>query len=175
MGRNFLQEGWGAFSLYIVLTTQQKLEGVTALGCWFPLLASCPQDLIHGTSRDISTLQCHENHNPLVSLFGSVTAQRLKTLANPTNIMFQTYEGITRSSCQQEMMDIKEFTDKPLPPNDWRYWGTDLVQKNISIIVVQFKHLPVPGPETSDICSVKYFVIACQRRWLNNIPISANI
>uniref|UniRef100_A0A8C7AKJ7 Acyl-protein thioesterase 1 n=1 Tax=Neovison vison TaxID=452646 RepID=A0A8C7AKJ7_NEOVI len=109
----------GALSLYTALTTQQKLAGVTALSCWLPLRASFPQGPISGVNRDISILQCHGDCDPLVPLmFASLTAEKLKTLVNPANVTFKTYEGMMHSSCQQEMMDIKQFIDKLLPPVD---------------------------------------------------------
>ncbi|XP_069931100.1 acyl-protein thioesterase 1 isoform X5 [Oryctolagus cuniculus] len=109
----------GALSLYTALTTQQKLAGVTALSCWLPLRASFPQGPISGANRDISILQCHGDCDPLVPLmFGSLTVEKLKTLVNPANVTFKTYEGMMHSSCQQEMMDVKQFIDKLLPPID---------------------------------------------------------
>ncbi|KAF6099721.1 hypothetical protein HJG60_011473 [Phyllostomus discolor] len=109
----------GALSLYTALTTQQKLAGVTALSCWLPLRASFPQGRISGVNRDISILQCHGDCDPLVPLmFGSLTVEKLKTLVNSANVTFKTYEGLMHSSCQQEMMDIKHFIDKLLPPVD---------------------------------------------------------
>ncbi|ELW71989.1 Acyl-protein thioesterase 1 [Tupaia chinensis] len=92
----------GALSLYTALTTQQKLAGVTALSCWLPLRASFPQGPISGVNRDISILQCHGDCDPLVPLmFGSLTVEKLKTLVNPANVTFKTYEGMMHSSCQQ--------------------------------------------------------------------------
>uniref|UniRef100_A0A8I3X249 Acyl-protein thioesterase 1 n=1 Tax=Callithrix jacchus TaxID=9483 RepID=A0A8I3X249_CALJA len=109
----------GALSLYTALTMQQKLAGVTALSCWLPLRASFPQGPINGANRDISILQCHGDCDPLVPLmFGSLTVEKLKTLVNPANVTFKTYEGMMHSSCQQEMMDVKQFIDKVLPPID---------------------------------------------------------
>nr|XP_014332546.1 PREDICTED: acyl-protein thioesterase 1 isoform X2 [Bos mutus] len=108
----------GALSLYTALTTQQKLAGVTALSCWLPLRASFPQ-VSDACVQDISILQCHGDLDPLVPLmFGSLTAEKLKTLVNPANVTFRTYAGMMHSSCQQEMMDIKQFIDKLLPPVD---------------------------------------------------------
>ncbi|KAM9198397.1 acyl-protein thioesterase 1 isoform 2-T2 [Dugong dugon] len=95
----------GALSLYTALTTQQKLAGVVGLSCWLPLRTSFPQ--------------CHGDFDPLVPLmFGSLTVEKLKTLVNPANVTFKTYEGMMHSSCQQEMMDVKQFIDKLLPPVD---------------------------------------------------------
>ncbi|XP_024598361.1 LOW QUALITY PROTEIN: acyl-protein thioesterase 1 [Neophocaena asiaeorientalis asiaeorientalis] len=147
----------GALSLYTALTTQQKLAGVTALSCWLPLRASFPQGPISGVNRDISILQCHGVLDPLVPLmFGSLTAERLKTLVNPANVTFKTYGGMMHSSCQQEMMDIKQFIDKLLPPID------DVTKRpcgaaHTSIIVIEYKVFSVPDLETSDVCSVKMF------------------
>ncbi|KAK2504718.1 hypothetical protein MC885_013771, partial [Smutsia gigantea] len=109
----------GALSLYTALTTQQKLAGVTALSCWLPLQASFPQGLISGVNRDIPILQCHGDCDLLVPLsYGSLTAEKLKTLVNPANVTFKTYKGMIHSSCPQEMVDFKQFTDKLLPPID---------------------------------------------------------
>uniref|UniRef100_A0A8C3X0G8 Acyl-protein thioesterase 1 n=1 Tax=Catagonus wagneri TaxID=51154 RepID=A0A8C3X0G8_9CETA len=109
----------GALSLYTALTTHQKLAGVTALSCWLPLRSSFPQCPISGVNRDIPILQCHGVLDPLVPLmFGSLTVERLKTLVNPANVTFKTYDGMMHSSCQEEMMDVKQFIDKLLPPID---------------------------------------------------------
>ncbi|EPY76345.1 hypothetical protein CB1_001437035 [Camelus ferus] len=59
---------------------------------------------ISGVNRDISILQCHGTLDRLVPLmFGSLTAEKLKTLVNPANVIFRTYEGMMHSSCQQVM------------------------------------------------------------------------
>ncbi|XP_028612096.1 acyl-protein thioesterase 1-like isoform X1 [Grammomys surdaster] len=74
---------------------------------------------INSANRDISVLQCHGECDPLVPLmFGSLTVERLNALVNPANVTFKIYEGMMYSSCQQEMMDVKHFTDKLLPPID---------------------------------------------------------
>uniref|UniRef100_A0A2K5JTR2 Acyl-protein thioesterase 1 n=1 Tax=Colobus angolensis palliatus TaxID=336983 RepID=A0A2K5JTR2_COLAP len=71
---------------------------------------------IGGANRDISILQCHGDCDPLVPLmFCSLLVEKLKTLVNPANMTFKTYEGMMHSSCQQEMMDVKLFIDKLLP------------------------------------------------------------
>uniref|UniRef100_A0A8C5KQT8 Acyl-protein thioesterase 1 n=1 Tax=Jaculus jaculus TaxID=51337 RepID=A0A8C5KQT8_JACJA len=102
----------GALSLYTALTTQQKL-------CWLPPRSPFTQGPISGINREISTLQSHGDRGPLVPLvFGSLTVAKLKTLVNPDNVTFKIYEGMMHSSCQQEMMDVKHFIDKLLPPVD---------------------------------------------------------
>uniref|UniRef100_A0A2I3HK01 Acyl-protein thioesterase 1 n=1 Tax=Nomascus leucogenys TaxID=61853 RepID=A0A2I3HK01_NOMLE len=76
---------------------------------------------IGGTNRDISILQRHRDCDPLVPLmFGSLMVEKLKTLVNPANVTFKTYEGIVmmHSLHQKEMMDVKQFIDKLLPPID---------------------------------------------------------
>ncbi|KAF5915475.1 hypothetical protein HPG69_014796 [Diceros bicornis minor] len=78
-----------------------------------------PQGPISGANRAISTLQCHGDCDPLgPRLVGSLTVEKLKTLVNPANGTFKTYEGMRHSSCHQEMINIKQFIDKRLPPVD---------------------------------------------------------
>ncbi|NXY89479.1 LYPA1 thioesterase, partial [Alcedo cyanopectus] len=109
----------GALSLYTALTTHQKLAGVVALSCWLPLRASFPQGPISGVNKEIAVLQCHGDCDPLVPLmFGSLTVEKLKSMVNPANVTFRTYSGMMHSSCIEEMMDIKQFIDKHLPPVD---------------------------------------------------------
>ncbi|KAK4828482.1 hypothetical protein QYF61_026707 [Mycteria americana] len=109
----------GALSLYTALTTQQKLAGVVALSCWLPLRASFPQGPISGVNKEIAVLQCHGDCDPLVPLmFGSLTVEKLKSMINPANVTFRTYSGMMHSSCIEEMMDVKQFIDKHLPPVD---------------------------------------------------------
>lgn len=60
------------------------------------------QGPISGVNRDISILQCHGDCDFLVPLtFASLTAEKLKTLVNPANVTFKTYEGMMHGSCQQ--------------------------------------------------------------------------
>uniref|UniRef100_A0A674GND2 Acyl-protein thioesterase 1 n=1 Tax=Taeniopygia guttata TaxID=59729 RepID=A0A674GND2_TAEGU len=109
----------GALSLYTALTTHQKLAGVIALSCWLPLRASFPQGPISGVNKDIAVLQCHGDCDPLVPvMFGSLTVEKLKTMINPANVTFKTYSGMMHSSSLEEMMDVKQFIDKHLPPID---------------------------------------------------------
>uniref|UniRef100_A0A2K6FWR8 Acyl-protein thioesterase 1 n=1 Tax=Propithecus coquereli TaxID=379532 RepID=A0A2K6FWR8_PROCO len=83
------------------------------------ILGGFSQGPISGANRDISILQCHGDSDPLVPVtFGSLTAEKLKTLVNPANVTFKTYEGMMHNSSHQEMMDVKQFIDKLLPPID---------------------------------------------------------
>ncbi|XP_066575854.1 acyl-protein thioesterase 1 [Amia ocellicauda] len=107
----------GALSLYTALTTQQKLAGVVALSCWLPLRTSFPQAAANGVNKDVNILQCHGEVDPLVPLvFGCLTVEKLKSIVNPANVSFKTYPRMPHSSCPQEMMDIKQFIEKQLPP-----------------------------------------------------------
>ncbi|KAK1172809.1 acyl-protein thioesterase 1-like isoform X2 [Acipenser oxyrinchus oxyrinchus] len=107
----------GALSLYTALTSQQRLAGVVALSCWLPLRSSFPQAAANSVNKEISILQCHGEADPLVPLvFGCLTVEKLKSIVSPANINFKTYPGMPHSSCPQEMMDIKQFIEKQLPP-----------------------------------------------------------
>ncbi|XP_027130194.1 acyl-protein thioesterase 1 isoform X1 [Larimichthys crocea] len=107
----------GALSLYTALTTQQKLAGVVALSCWLPLRKSFPQASANSPNKDMHVLQCHGDADPLVPfIFGSQTAEKMKSLINPSKITFKTYRGLPHSACPEEMVDIKHFIEKQLPP-----------------------------------------------------------
>ncbi|XP_033854948.1 acyl-protein thioesterase 1-like isoform X1 [Acipenser ruthenus] len=107
----------GALSLYTALTSQQRLAGVVALSCWLPLRSSFPQAAANSVNKEISILQCHGEADPLVPLvFGCLTVEKLKSIVSPANINFKTYPRMPHSSCPQEIMDIKQFIEKQLPP-----------------------------------------------------------
>uniref|UniRef100_A0A8C9TJP8 Acyl-protein thioesterase 1 n=1 Tax=Scleropages formosus TaxID=113540 RepID=A0A8C9TJP8_SCLFO len=102
----------GALSLYTALTMHQKLAGVMALSCWLPLRMS-----VIISNKDVHILQCHGEADPLVPLvFGCLTVEKLKSFVDPANVQFKTYPRMPHSSCPQEMMDIKQFIEKQLPP-----------------------------------------------------------
>lgn len=88
-------------------------------------------------------LQCHGDADPLVPYaFGIQTAEKMKGLINPANITFKSYRGLPHSACPevrvgirkkngtfdrgapsemlfvylQEMVDVKRFIEKQLPP-----------------------------------------------------------
>ncbi|KAG7524485.1 acyl-protein thioesterase 1 [Solea senegalensis] len=107
----------GALSLYTALTTQQKLAGVVALSCWLPLRSSFPQATANCPNKDMHVLQCHGDADPLVNqAFGKMTATMMKTLINDTNVTFKSYQGLSHSSCPEELVDVKQFIEKLLPP-----------------------------------------------------------
>ncbi|XP_069777594.1 acyl-protein thioesterase 1-like isoform X2 [Narcine bancroftii] len=107
----------GALSLYTALTTDQKLGGVIGLSCWLPLRNAFPEAAVNSPNKDIHVLQCHGEADPLVPLmFGNLTAEKLKTIVNPNNVTFKSYPDERHNSCSQEMLDIREFIEKLLPP-----------------------------------------------------------
>ncbi|XP_030635915.1 acyl-protein thioesterase 1 isoform X4 [Chanos chanos] len=70
-----------------------------------------------GSNKELAVLQCHGEADPLVPLmFGRLTVEKLKTLLNPANITFKTYPRMPHSACPEEMLDIKQFIEKQLPP-----------------------------------------------------------
>uniref|UniRef100_A0A8B9H872 Acyl-protein thioesterase 1 n=2 Tax=Astyanax mexicanus TaxID=7994 RepID=A0A8B9H872_ASTMX len=72
-----------------------------------------------GSNKEVPVLQCHGEADPLVPLiFGCLTVEKLKTMLNPNNITFKTYPRMPHSACPEEMMDIKQFIEKQLPPID---------------------------------------------------------
>lgn len=82
-------------------------------------LGLCFHSPTHGAKGDITILQCHGIHSPLVPLiFGSLALEKLKTLMNSGNVTFGPYKDMVHSSCLQEMIDVKQFIDKLLPPID---------------------------------------------------------
>ncbi|CAB1349533.1 unnamed protein product [Coregonus sp. 'balchen'] len=95
----------------------QKLGGVVALSCWLPLRNSFPQASANSANKEMHVLQCHGEADPLVPvMFGCLTVEKLKTLCNPSNITFKTYPRMPHSACPEEIMDIKQFIEKQLPP-----------------------------------------------------------
>lgn len=47
-------------------------------------------------------LQCHGDADPVVPfMFGSQTAEKMKSLVNPANITFKSYRGLSHSACPE--------------------------------------------------------------------------
>lgn len=47
-------------------------------------------------------LQCHGDADPMVPfVFGTQTAEKMKSLINPSNITFKTYRGLSHSACPE--------------------------------------------------------------------------
>ncbi|XP_015231140.1 PREDICTED: acyl-protein thioesterase 1 [Cyprinodon variegatus] len=106
----------GALSLYTALTSQQKLAGVVALSCWLPLRKSFPEAAANSANKDMHVLQCHGEADNLVPfMFGVQTAEKMKSLINPSNITFKSYRGLPHSVRPEELIDVKQFIEKQLP------------------------------------------------------------
>ncbi|XP_064409740.1 acyl-protein thioesterase 1 isoform X2 [Latimeria chalumnae] len=83
------------------------------------ILGGFSQVAANSANKDIHVLQCHGEADPLVPLlFGSLTHEKLKSIINPANVSFKTYPDMMHSSCLKEMMDVKQFIEKQLPPID---------------------------------------------------------
>lgn len=55
-------------------------------------------------------LQCHGDADPLVPfVFGHQTAEKMKTLINPSNVTFKSYRGLVHSACPE----VGRFGQKP--------------------------------------------------------------
>uniref|UniRef100_A0A3Q3NAC8 Acyl-protein thioesterase 1 n=1 Tax=Labrus bergylta TaxID=56723 RepID=A0A3Q3NAC8_9LABR len=81
------------------------------------MLGGFSQASANSANKDMHVLQCHGDADPLVPfIFGSQTAEKMKSLINPANITFKSYRGLPHSACPEEMVDVKRFIEKQLPP-----------------------------------------------------------
>lgn len=103
----------GALAMYSALTCTKPLAGVIALSCWLPLHKQFPSAAIN--NKDIPFLQCHGDCDPIVPYkWGQMTASLLKQFLK--HFEFKTYRGMMHSSSDEEILDLKVFIDKALPP-----------------------------------------------------------
>lgn len=64
--------------------------------------------------NDFQIFQAHGDCDPVVPFkWGQMTASFLKTFMK--NIEFTTYQGLTHSSSEAELKDMRAFIDKTLP------------------------------------------------------------
>lgn len=64
-------------------------------------------------------LQCHGDADPLVPfVFGHQTAEKMKTLVNPSNVTFKSYRGLIHSACPEVSVGGKVFSSQHSAP--WR-------------------------------------------------------
>lgn len=102
----------GALALYSALTFSQPLAGVIALSCWLPLHKGFPA--ARKCPDTVPILQAHGNADPVVSYrFGQVSSSLLKTFMK--NVDFRMYQGLSHSSSDEELADMKKFIDKYVP------------------------------------------------------------
>lgn len=94
----------GALALYSSLTFDQSLAGVLALSCWLPLHKQFPQSKV--SSDDVPIFQAHGDYDPVVPYkYGQLSASILKSFMK--NVTFKTYNGLSHSSSDDEMKDVK--------------------------------------------------------------------
>lgn len=56
----------------------------------------------NSANQDMHVLQCHGDADPLVPfVFGHQTAEKMKTLVNPSNVTFKSYRGLIHSACPE--------------------------------------------------------------------------
>lgn len=62
----------------------------------------CSQASANSANKDMHVLQCHGDADPLVPfIFGSQTAEKMKSLVNPANVTFKSYRGLPHSACPE--------------------------------------------------------------------------
>ncbi|CAH2091229.1 unnamed protein product [Euphydryas editha] len=104
----------GALALHAGLTYPERLAGVMSLSCWLPRHAFFPDGV--KAPRDIPIFQAHGDCDPVVPYkWGQMTASFLKTFMKNTE--FMTYQGLTHSSSESELKDMRMFIEKTLPAN----------------------------------------------------------
>ncbi|XP_068618459.1 acyl-protein thioesterase 1 [Battus philenor] len=102
----------GALALHAALTYPEPLAGVMSLSCWLPRHAHFPGCV--KASTDIPIFQAHGDCDPVVPFkWGQMTASFLKTFMK--NIEFNTYQGLTHSSSEAELRDMRAFIERNLP------------------------------------------------------------
>jgi len=99
----------GALALYAALTFTQPLAGVMALSCWLPLYMSFPSE--RKCPDTVPIWQGHGDCDPVLPYkFGQLSASLLKSFMKTTE--FKTYRGLSHSSTEEELADMKKFIDK---------------------------------------------------------------
>lgn len=94
----------GALALHAGLTSTHTVGGIVALSCWLPLHKSFPA--ARKTASTVPIFQCHGEVDPVVPYkFGQLSHYSLKTFME--NAQFTSYPGLSHSSSQEEMNDIK--------------------------------------------------------------------
>ncbi|RVE46190.1 hypothetical protein evm_009148 [Chilo suppressalis] len=102
----------GALALHAALTYPERLAGVMSLSCWLPRHAHFPDGV--KAPLDLPIYQAHGDCDPVVPFkWGQMTASFLKTFMK--NIEFNTYQGLTHSSSEAELKDMRAFIDRSLP------------------------------------------------------------
>lgn len=103
----------GALALYAGLTYTKPLAGIIGLSCWLPIHKSFPG--AKKVDNTVPIFQCHGDVDPVVPYkLGQLSHLTLKTFM--TNAQFTTYNGLSHSSSDQELDDMKDFIHKYIQP-----------------------------------------------------------
>lgn len=103
----------GALALFAGLTYPQALGGIMALSCWLPMHKMFPG--LRKTPANVPVFQCHGDCDPVVPYkFGQLSSSVLKTFM--TNSKFTTYSGLSHSSNEAELDDMKTFIEQYVTP-----------------------------------------------------------
>ena len=102
----------GALALHAALTYPERLAGVMSLSCWLPRHSHFPEEV--RAPLDLPIFQAHGDCDPVVPFkWGQMTTSFLKTFMK--NIEFMTYQGLTHSSSEAELKDMRAFLERNLP------------------------------------------------------------
>uniref|UniRef100_A0A6B2E4M1 palmitoyl-protein hydrolase n=1 Tax=Phlebotomus kandelakii TaxID=1109342 RepID=A0A6B2E4M1_9DIPT len=102
----------GALALYAALTFPEALAGVLALSSWLPLHKAFPAG--RKCPDSVPIFQGHGDCDPVVPYkYGQLTSAVLKTFMTRTS--FTTYRGMTHSSSDEELEDLKKFVLEHVP------------------------------------------------------------
>lgn len=102
----------GALALHSALTYPEPLAGVMSLSCWLPRHSQFPDAV--KAPLELPIFQAHGDCDPVVPYkWGQMTASFLKTFMK--NIEFNTYRGLTHSSSEAELKDMRLFIEKIIP------------------------------------------------------------
>ncbi|XP_026730732.1 acyl-protein thioesterase 1 [Trichoplusia ni] len=102
----------GALALHAGLTYPEPLAGVMSLSCWLPRHAHFPDNV--KAPLELPIFQAHGDCDPVVPFkWGQMTASFLKTFMK--NVEFSTYQGLSHSSSEAELKDMRGFIDRMLP------------------------------------------------------------
>ncbi|GAB0098595.1 acyl-protein thioesterase 1 [Sergentomyia squamirostris] len=102
----------GALALYAALTYPEPLAGVIALSSWLPLHKNFPA--ARKCPDTVPIFQGHGDCDPVVPYkYGQLTSTVLKTFMAKT--IFTTYRGMTHSSTEEELDDLKKFVQEHCP------------------------------------------------------------
>lgn len=98
----------GALALYSALTFTEPLAGVIALSCWLPMHKQFPD--YKKASKELPIFQAHGDVDPVLPYkFGQLSASLLKSYMSNTS--FKTYSGLSHSSSDAELNDMKDFIE----------------------------------------------------------------